>query len=115
VTNAQISRGPVLSWIDGLIGWEEQRTVLERVEHVQVLHGHVHRSMERPLRGYSLGILGAPAVVDEGPEPALRLYDVTPDGLAPVRRADSAAPKRGHRRVKAEPDAMSLPPRQNKM
>lgn len=78
-------RGPVWRWLDGLSGWEKQRDVLARHENVQVLHGHVHEDADRPMHGRAQRILGAPAVVEDGDVPRVRLYDVGPDGLVPRR------------------------------
>jgi 3',5'-cyclic AMP phosphodiesterase CpdA len=84
--HAPFNLAPVMHLVDGLIGCERLTDVVERHEAVQVVHGHLHRHTDR---GDSAGLpryLGARAVVDDAS--ALRLYDVTADGLAPTDGLD---------------------------
>lgn len=80
----------VVQWIDGLIGHARLMTMLDRHPHVQVLHGHLHRLVDRLVWGGDRGgaipglavraerhrVLGAPAVVeDPDGAPRVRLYE----------------------------------------
>jgi predicted phosphodiesterase len=69
-----------LSRLHGLRGYAFLQSLLQRHPGVQVLHGHLHRLLDRTLGRTRL--FGAPAVVDGAPgRPNLRVYDVGPDGL----------------------------------
>ncbi len=68
------SRGP-WQWIDGLRGWARLMALLDRLPHVHVLHGHLHRAVNAVVRFGRDRIFGAPAVVDET-GPRVRFYDV---------------------------------------
>jgi 3',5'-cyclic AMP phosphodiesterase CpdA len=64
-------------WIDGLIGHGVLADLLARHQHVQVLHGHQHRSVDRNLGASFARALGAPAVVDDLDDaPRLRVYEL---------------------------------------
>lgn len=79
---------PLSEWIDGLRGCKHVLEMLARHPRVQILHGHMHRVVDRIV---DLGkgvvglanrarILGAPAIVDDAEIPRVRLYDLR-DGL----------------------------------
>ncbi len=80
----------VWSWIDALRGSTHVLDLLARHPRVQLLHGHLHRVVDRMLdaalafprrvRRGPVRIFGAPAVVDDGDRTRVRLYDVR-DGL----------------------------------
>ncbi len=65
-----------LHWIDGLVGAANFMILLEKFRHLFVLHGHLHSLVNRALGCGVARVLGATAVVDDGPAPRLRLYDV---------------------------------------
>lgn len=75
--------GPVWRWIDGLGGTARVDALIERFPQLHVLHGHMHRAVERLSR-----IFGAPAVVDDHDAARVRIYDIdTLRGvLRPVER-----------------------------
>jgi hypothetical protein len=73
---------PIAQWIDGLRGCAHVLDMLARHPQVQILHGHLHRVVDR-LAELGKGatrrarIFGAPATVDdEDGRPRVRLYDV---------------------------------------
>jgi hypothetical protein len=51
--------------------------LLEKNPHVQLLHGHVHRTLDRIIGGLGKHrVFGAPAIVDDADgRPRVRLYD----------------------------------------
>jgi 3',5'-cyclic AMP phosphodiesterase CpdA len=61
------------NWIDGLRGSARLTELLAKHTNVQVLHGHLHRLADR-LLGNSR-VFGAPAVVDDGDAPRVRMYE----------------------------------------
>lgn len=68
---------PVRHWIDGLRGHMRLMDLLVRFTRVQVLHGHMHRAIDRIIDLGKSRIFGAPAIVeDEESAPRVRLYDV---------------------------------------
>ncbi len=68
-------------WIDGLRGHVRLMDLLARYARVQLLHGHMHKVVDRLVGMGKSRIFGAPAVVDDTEEaPRVRLYDVR-DGL----------------------------------
>jgi 3',5'-cyclic-AMP phosphodiesterase len=68
-------------WIDGLRGHVRLMDLLTRYTRVQLLHGHMHKVVDRLVGLGKSRIFGAPAVVDDAEEaPRVRLYDVR-DGL----------------------------------
>ena len=70
-------RHPVaaLQWVDGLRGYARLLALLSKVRGVQVIHGHLHRAMNRVLElGGISRIFGAPAVVEDR-EPRVRMYE----------------------------------------
>ncbi|MBL8743925.1 MAG: hypothetical protein JNK04_22610, partial [Myxococcales bacterium] len=84
---------PVLHRLDGLIGCERLTELTSRREATQVMHGHLHRHIDRGGSASVPHVLGAPAVV--GGESRVRFYDVTSDGLAPFVPATDALPAVG--------------------
>jgi 3',5'-cyclic-AMP phosphodiesterase len=73
----------VWQYIDGLRGAARLFDVLARSPHVQVLHGHMHRALDRLIGGLGRSrVFGAPATVeDREGAPRIRIYDVGPAGL----------------------------------
>ncbi|MDP9001893.1 MAG: metallophosphoesterase, partial [Myxococcota bacterium] len=71
-----VRRTTALHWIDGLIGAAGLMSVLERFRHLFVLHGHLHAVVNRVLGCGVARVLGAPAVVDDGDAPRVRIFDV---------------------------------------
>jgi 3',5'-cyclic AMP phosphodiesterase CpdA len=62
-------------WVDGLRGSARLMDLLARHPHVQVLHGHLHRAVDRLVGLGKSRILGAPAIVEDDPgTPRVRLY-----------------------------------------
>jgi Icc protein len=72
-------------WIDGLAGSARLVDSMMRRANVHLLHGHLHRALDR-LLGVSR-VYGAPAVVDDPVAPRVRFYDVDGASLAPVAAA----------------------------
>jgi 3',5'-cyclic AMP phosphodiesterase CpdA len=80
-------RLPIVRWIDGLRGSAEVLELLGRHPRLQLLHGHLHRVLDRILMAGKLQrpeststptrLFGAPATCD-GPDdaPPIRFYDV---------------------------------------
>jgi 3',5'-cyclic AMP phosphodiesterase CpdA len=68
----------LLQWIDGLRGWARAMDLLLRHANLHVLHGHLHRSVDRVVERITgrTRVFGAPAVVDDGDAPRVRLYEV---------------------------------------
>lgn len=82
-------RNPVWQWIDGLRGVSHVLDLLVRHPRMQLLHGHLHKVIDRVVgtpattAGDARGttrIFGAPAIVDDEEKPRVRLYDVH-DGM----------------------------------
>ena len=79
---------PLSEWIDGLRGCKHVLEMLARHPRVQILHGHMHRVVDRIVdlgKGVAglanrARILGAPAIVDDAEIPRVRLYDLR-DGM----------------------------------
>ncbi len=68
-------------WIDGLRGHARLMDLLARHRRVQLLHGHMHKIVDRLVDFGKSRIFGAPAIVDDTENtPRVRLYDVR-DGL----------------------------------
>ncbi len=70
-------------FIDGLRGATRLVDVLAKSPHVQLLHGHMHRALDRLIGGIGDSrVFGAPATVeDREGHPRIRLYEVGPNGL----------------------------------
>lgn len=83
-------KNPVAEWIDGLRGCTHVLDMLARHPQVQILHGHMHRVVDR-IAALGKGvagvanrarIFGAPATVDDGDDsPRVRLYDLRDGAL----------------------------------
>lgn len=78
-------KNPVAQWIDGLRGCTHVLDMLARHPQVQILHGHMHRVVDRIAElGKGVAgvanrarIFGAPAIVDDkDTTPRVRLYDL---------------------------------------
>ena len=64
-------------WIDGLRGYARLIEMLVNNPRVQLLHGHMHRMVDRIVGIGKKRAFGASAVVDDQPtSPRVRLYDV---------------------------------------
>ncbi|MBS2013188.1 MAG: metallophosphoesterase [Deltaproteobacteria bacterium] len=69
-------------WVDGLRGSARLMAMLDRFHDLQVLHGHLHRVVDRGVGSARVRILGAPATVEDRPgAPSPRLYDVVGESL----------------------------------
>lgn len=66
----------VWDWIDALRGSTHVLDMLAQHARVQLLHGHLHKVVDRILSGAKARIFGAPATVDDDTSPRVRLYDV---------------------------------------
>lgn len=77
-------KNPVAHWIDGLRGCAHVLDMLARHPRLQILHGHMHRVVDRIVgraHGEKARILGAPAICDDvDGRPRVRIYDVR-DGV----------------------------------
>ena len=82
-------RNPISQWLDGLRGCTHVLEMLARHPRLQILHGHLHRVVDR-IVDLSKGvagvanrsrIFGAPAVVDDDDTPRVRLYDIRDGAL----------------------------------
>jgi hypothetical protein len=77
-------------WIDGLRGHGRMTDLLTANPGAQLLHGHMHRLIDRIVGLGKRRIFGAPATVDDAEgTPRVRLYDVRdgilePAGLCPA-------------------------------
>jgi 3',5'-cyclic AMP phosphodiesterase CpdA len=96
----------LIRWIDGLRGHAQVLELLARHPRLQLLHGHLHRVLDRILTtssavvglrapdgaGSRTRLFGAPATCD-GPDdaPRIRLYDVKDEGLQAIDVAVCAA------------------------
>jgi Icc protein len=77
-------RARLVEWIDGLRDYARIAALLARQASLQVLHGHMHKLIDRVLEiGGSLRIFGAPGVVEEV-DPKVRLYETRAGALVPV-------------------------------
>jgi Icc protein len=85
-----VMRNPLVQWFHGLVGAEEERSLLD--ERVQVLHGHTHDATAEAIGGRANVLLGAPATVEDQDEaPRVNLYWVSDGGLEPVLMATRRA------------------------
>ncbi len=71
-------------WLDGLRGSAWLMGALSRYGHVQVLHGHLHKAVDRLVGLGRSRVLGAPATVDDDARPRVRLYDLRDGQLEAV-------------------------------
>jgi 3',5'-cyclic-AMP phosphodiesterase len=72
-------KNPVWEWIDSLRGSTHVLDMMRQHPRVQLLHGHLHRVVDRivgTVSGARARVFGAPAVVDDDATPRVRLYDV---------------------------------------
>ena len=83
------TKNPFMEWIDGLRGFTHVLDMLSRHPGLQILHGHMHKVVDRIVdlgKGVAgvadkARIFGAPAIVDDADDlPRVRLYDVH-DGM----------------------------------
>jgi 3',5'-cyclic-AMP phosphodiesterase len=75
------TKNPFVQWLDGLRGNTHVLDLLARHPRLQILHGHLHRVVDRIVEGTRARIFGAPAICDDLDDaPRVRLYDVR-DGL----------------------------------
>jgi Icc protein len=83
-------KNPLAQWIDGLRGCTHVLDMLARHPSLQILHGHLHRVVDRiVLLGKGVAgaanrarIFGAPAIVDDADDaPRVRLYDIRDGAL----------------------------------
>jgi 3',5'-cyclic-AMP phosphodiesterase len=76
----------VWQYIDGVRGAARLMELLVKNPHVQLLHGHVHRTLDRIIGGLGRHrAFGAPATVDDADgRPRVRLYDVSDRQLESV-------------------------------
>jgi 3',5'-cyclic-AMP phosphodiesterase len=73
-------------WVDGLIGAARLTSILARFAEVHVLHGHLHRIVDRAIATVRTRVFGAPALVEDPDDapPRVRLYDVRAGQLESV-------------------------------
>ena len=85
-----VRHNALTQWIDGLRGFKHVLDMLTLHPRVQILHGHMHRVMDRIVdlgKGVAgvanrARVFGAPAIVDDADDvPRVRLYDVRDGGL----------------------------------
>ncbi len=85
-----VRHNALTQWIDGLRGFKHILDMLTLHPRVQILHGHMHRVMDRIVdlgKGVAgvanrARVFGAPAIVDDADDvPRVRLYDVRDGGL----------------------------------
>jgi 3',5'-cyclic AMP phosphodiesterase CpdA len=76
----------IWQYIDGLRGAARLMDLLVMHPHVQILHGHMHRALDRIVGlGRGSRVFGAPATVDDKDgRPRVRLYDVENAALRSV-------------------------------
>lgn len=73
-------------WVDGLRGSARLMKLVERFDDVHVLHGHLHRPVDRMVNGGRVRVFGATATVEDREGwPGFRLYDVDGDALVTAR------------------------------
>jgi 3',5'-cyclic-AMP phosphodiesterase len=78
-------------WIDGLRGTARIMDLLARHPRVSVLHGHMHRVVDRIVGLGMSRIFGAPAIVEDAEgQPRVRLYDVRDGTLEAVGMCPAA-------------------------
>jgi 3',5'-cyclic AMP phosphodiesterase CpdA len=84
------TKNPLVQWLDGLRGCKHVLEMLARHPRVQILHGHLHRVVDRIVdlgKGVAgvanrARIFGAPATVDDNDDkPRVRLYDLRDGAL----------------------------------
>lgn len=76
--------GALWQWIDGLRGCSRLLEILVKHPNVQILHGHLHKVVDRFVGLGKHRVFGAPATVDDAEgAPRVRLYDVLKGSLVP--------------------------------
>jgi 3',5'-cyclic AMP phosphodiesterase CpdA len=80
---------PIRHHIDGLVGCEALEALLLDRDAVQIMHGHLHIRADHGGTEAVPRVLGAAAIVER--VDAMRLYDVTCDGLRAVELRDVSA------------------------
>jgi 3',5'-cyclic AMP phosphodiesterase CpdA len=84
-------RFPVMQWIDGLVQHAAVGALLERHDHVHVLHGHTHATADRAVRpGATPRIFSTESVIDS--RAPLRFYHARHARLWPAAIAPDAVP-----------------------
>ncbi len=84
-------RAPLMQWIDGLVQHAAVGEILERHDHVHVIHGHTHTRADRAVRpGATPRIFSTEAVVDS--DAPLRLYHARHGRLWPASLVQHAVP-----------------------
>jgi Icc protein len=84
-------RFPVMQWIDGLVQYAALGALLERHDHVHVLHGHTHATADRAVRpGATPRIFSTESVIDS--HAPLRFYHARHGRLWPAALAPDAVP-----------------------
>ena len=64
-------------WVDGLAGAARLTALLARFPEVHVMHGHLHKVVDRAIASLRTRVFGAPALVEDAEEaPRVRLYEV---------------------------------------
>ena len=83
----------VVRLVDGLRGYARLLQLLGRHPNVSLLHGHMHRVIDRIVGGIGRArVFGAPATVDDSPRaPRVRMYEVHDGALESVGFAPSRA------------------------
>jgi hypothetical protein len=84
-----VHKTPMMQWVDGLRGCTQLIDMLAKHPRLQVLHGHLHRVVDRMLEVRDTTrtrIFGAPAVCDapesgDSGEARVRVYDVRDGAL----------------------------------
>jgi 3',5'-cyclic AMP phosphodiesterase CpdA len=82
-------------WIDGLRGSARLMASLARHTHVQVLHGHLHKAVDRIVGLGKSRVLGAAATVEDADDaagsPSVRMYELRDGQLEAVTTTTAAA------------------------
>jgi hypothetical protein len=80
-----------MQWIDGLVQHAAMGALLERHDHVHVLHGHTHATADRAVRpGATPRIFSTESVIDS--RAPLRFYHARHGRLWPEALAPDAVP-----------------------
>lgn len=79
---APARKGPVVDWIDGLRGWRHLLDTFQKHPNLAIVHGHLHRAIDRVL-GLTRAF-GASATVDDEGAPRVRMYDLQAGTVVPL-------------------------------
>jgi 3',5'-cyclic-AMP phosphodiesterase len=72
-------------WIDGLANAPRMTALLARFPEVHVMHGHLHKCVDKAITGTRTRVFGAPALVEDDEEsPRVRLYEIRGGQVASV-------------------------------